>query len=632
MGLYDNFQIPSSGQYVSTYAGQPIQEVAALGDSLNKAYDRGFEGVTAFNAMQNNVQVDDADMALKDKLFDDVSTGLKKYAERGDYENASHTVLSAVSNIARNKDLKKAKASYIEKVKHQETLEKMFNSRKINADQYKYAMGRLNEYEGISSGDSMSKHMYIPAEAVNVQDMLMKIGKNVAVQEKSYYIDDPSTGKQIKRTETAVDQKELDYVLRNALQNDPKIAAYHEDLANMYGPVQAKAMMEQQLAGAFAAVDSGIKYDDQYISKDHKALGTGNNIGGDSSSSGYQYVDVQNTGKHAVDYTDMTDSGYNLGEIDQLMDKLKIAGMIEEGKEDSWLGDIETSIDKFLNNANVSQEDLTKFNKYKTATKDYYKISDEEWDSKSNEEKTQIGKNYLQEQGKTKQQLGYRQLNVNDAKASGLVGKTANPDDQAMLNGAADYIKTNKNSITFYDIESGEQVSIGQSNDLQNALSEKAGTGGIRVMGETDYKNPYAVNNPALADSYYFTAYDKDGNEKTFLATKPDKHYKNPSRVMANSQMNVSNGDYSGMVANISNTFKMTAFPESIDYGQASVNGAKHGKNQIALSSIDVKGGPIDLKRFSDANDLPMKDGKLIISYDNLAKFMFLWNKPQPKK
>lgn len=635
MGLYDNFRLPSSDQYVSTYAGVPIQELSALGDTIGKKYDKGLEGVSAFNVMRDNVQVDEADMELKDSLFDDAGKSLKSYAESGDYENAYPAISQATSKIAGNKDLRKAKSAYIEKSKHQDALEKMYNDRKINADQYKYALGRLGEYKGISGGDSIRNHMYTPAEAVNVQKMLMDIGKNVKTEEKSYYINDGYTGKRIKRTETAVNQEELEYVMRNAIQNDPKIRAYHEDLTNMYGGEAANQMIEQELTGAFSAVEDGIKYKDQYISKDHKALANANTRQG-STASGYQYVPVVKDSKSSQSITnkvDQIDTGYDFGEIDDLNDDVARGNLIDVKNKIafsgplSWVGDIATSVTKFLTGSNASDKDIETFKKYETATKNYYNISDEKWNSISDDEKNELGNRYIEQEGISNQQLGYRQLNVNDAKASGLVGQTANPDDQAMLDGASDYIKTNKNSITFYDIESGEQISLNQSDHLKDALNEKAVTGGIRVMGETDYKNPYAIDNSALADSYYITAYDEDGKEKTYLATKPDKHYKNPSQTMMNYGLNVSNGDYSGVVADISNTFKMASYPESYDYGNVKIDGSKAGKNTIMISSLNVGGNDIDLQEFSEKSGIPYMNGNLVgLTYDDLAKYMFLWN------
>ena len=57
MGLYDNFILPSSGQYLSTYAGMPIAETAALGEQIGQDYKEGVRGISAYNVMRDNAEV-----------------------------------------------------------------------------------------------------------------------------------------------------------------------------------------------------------------------------------------------------------------------------------------------------------------------------------------------------------------------------------------------------------------------------------------------------------------------------------------------------------------------------------------------------------------------------------------------
>jgi hypothetical protein len=71
MGIYDNFIIPSSGEYISTYAGQPLAETAQLGETLNKAYNEGMGGVSAYQVIRDNASVLSADEDYKEKTFDD---------------------------------------------------------------------------------------------------------------------------------------------------------------------------------------------------------------------------------------------------------------------------------------------------------------------------------------------------------------------------------------------------------------------------------------------------------------------------------------------------------------------------------------------------------------------------------
>lgn len=317
MGLYDQFMLPTSGEYISTYAGLPIAETAALGEVINKNYREGIEGVSAFNVMRDNVQVDDADMEMKDQAFDDAGSFLKEYAEQGNFEDAYPAIVRATSMVSGNKNLRKAMLEYKEKQDHAELAEKLFSTRKINRDQYLKMLSDLNEYTGVSNNDSISKHKFMPSDPISIYDEMVDIMKEVQPHETQSKFWDSDINQWGYRTTSEINKDELIAAGESAFKNNPKIQAYYQDMVHMYGPDRAAAMMAEEMNAASNAVYDGQKHKDQY-----KAISeVGRNVGG---SIRFGRTPVQNM--NITDYNQLRDDHYDLkADYDRKLGILNVA-------------------------------------------------------------------------------------------------------------------------------------------------------------------------------------------------------------------------------------------------------------------------------------------------------------------
>jgi len=256
MGLYDQFIIPSSGQYISTYAGAPVEEMQMLGQKLEQNYMQGIEGASAFNVMRDNIanSVLDKDNEMVMGVFDKAGKELKGFAEKGDYENALPAIMRASTQVSGNKLLNEAKSEAKKAQEYLDRGKKLLETQKIAPEQYDAMVKSLNNYEGVAAGDSVTNHFYNPAKQIDLYDAFIEAGKTVEEEEMHRRYDDERTGNLIDETITGRDKEELDFVIKNAVNANPELKAYYNDLVYRYGKDEANTMITNAQLSAKAAL------------------------------------------------------------------------------------------------------------------------------------------------------------------------------------------------------------------------------------------------------------------------------------------------------------------------------------------------------------------------------------------
>lgn len=624
MGLYDNFKIESSGRYMSTYAGEPIEEVAALGETLNKAYDRGLEGVTAFTTMRDNVQVLDADQEFKNKVFDDSQKQLAEYAKKGDYENAIPAVIKASQGVSGNKDLRKARAAFESVEKFKASLDKRYESGKIEKWQYDNALDGLSQYEGVSSGKGISSFIRQPSAPVDIRSLMSDAAKEVRAET----VEGPEKwnsklGKWGITTTKTYNPAELDAAMATALGN-PEAQSYLSEMRQAYGDASVDQMLEQNrisVAASMHSTDPSTRY---YEAGDGGGPNSTNRSGNQGSYNnlpigkveGVDYVNVGS--KMGVDINNReADAGQafftnNLSfeERSKIGEELAANEKAQKNSLTRWGTSVMNSIHRYVSDI-PDEEDIAEYEKLSVSAMDYNDISQEEWDGYSGQEKDNKISDYIGGAGRQQQVL---QVHATDV--FGEINSKILPDRAAKWSSAevgdhlAKDISRNAQSRVFYDLE--EQEISRDDVELQKALRGEKGYS-FTVLGDADSRNNYGFSeeNPSLANSYVINLRsDKHPDGKNYLVSKGDKYQENDAAEMEKYKNKpgftdlpkISNRDFQSKVSEIYNTFPAPSYTtEYEDDNGVSFTGKrnKDDMNSITISRLRTKYGEIDLQQFA---------------------------------
>jgi len=272
MGAYDQL-LPSSGQYISTYRGLPIEETAALGETITKNFERGMAGVSAYNVMRDNVSVLNKDSDMKNAIFDKSYKEIQEYAKNGDYENALPAIMKATSMVSGNQELKSARASKAAADKFAVDIQDS------DAEQWlkDLAISRLGGYQGATAGDNITKYMKMPAKSVNLNDIALAAGKAVRVTTtRGEIVPDYQTGKFKREIREEYDVDELDFVITNALMQ-PESAEYIKEYNEAFGEEQTTEMLRNIKVSTIATYNN-VTPDTEWITPG-KGFGSGSEAG-----------------------------------------------------------------------------------------------------------------------------------------------------------------------------------------------------------------------------------------------------------------------------------------------------------------------------------------------------------------
>lgn len=589
MGAYDQL-LPSSGQYISTYAGSAIEETAALGDVLTKNFERGMQGVSAYNVMRNNVDVLDADESMKDKIFDESYKGLEEYAKRGDYENAIPAIINATTMVSGDKNLKDAMAAKVAVGKFKERLDKRLDSGDIEKWQYDNAISRLSDYQGIASDDAISNHTGQPAKAVDIRSLMEDAAKTVrpeTVRGKPKW--NSQLGKYEITEVKTYDPVELRGAMGNSL-NNPAAQEYLNEMRSVYGDEFVQDMImenEGAIGSAMYNVDPSVSY--QTPSKF-----AGGAPGGSGGGGGGGTLNVLPIGKEeGVDYIQ---AGEDI-EWDRNVtfeDRAAMRDKINKNSGGFW-NNLGNSLNAMWNDIPTNEE-IESYNKISDSARNYNDIPQATWDAYSSEQREELTKEYVNGAGKFQHQLNITSVDAASEIKSRNLPDTADGWSNAKIGAEiAKDIKNNSQSRVFYDLKEQEVVEQGKDDSLSKALAGEKGYN-MTVLGDADARNMYgfSAENKSLSSSYVIKVDTPEGT-KNYMVSKDERYQRSSSASLPG----VSNREYNTKVSEIFNTFPAPSYTDSYeDDNGVSFTGerSKENMNIVVISNLKNKDGDVNLE------------------------------------
>ncbi len=628
MGLFDNFALPTPTQYISTYAGQPLEETAALGQELKESYWRGLEGVSAYNVMRNNIDVLDVDQEMKDAILDKSYEGLKKYAERGDYENAVPAVMQATQMVSGNRRLKEAMQAKKQLTEFSNELEKRFTDGKIERWQYDLARQRLGGYKGVAEGDSVSNYMRQPSKPVDIRKLMQDGASKVraeTIRENPIWND--QLGKfEIKETKT-YDPEELDAAIASSIGN-PATQEYIAEMREAYGDAVVDDMIQQHRVSVIRAMhstDPSVQYVEPGKRAGKGAPGTGGAIGPPGTHEAMPLLK-----KEGVDYVQ---AGEDI-EFDwntSFEERAKMREQMNKSGGGFW-NNVSNSISAWWNDV-PTDEEIESFNKIADTTQNFFDIPDETWNGYTPEQREEKMKEYINGAGKHQTQLNIVPVNVNEEISNRKLPDTADGYSAAKIGDEiVKDIERNYQSRAFYSLDEQDIVTdISDDDALSKAFAGEKGYS-MTVLGNADPKNMFtsASENPAMASSYIVKVETPDG-PKNYMVSKDAGYQKAPSSAMRSypKARGVTNEQYNNKVSEIFSTFPAPAYTDTYeDPNGVSFVGERDKDNMssIIISDLKIKGQSIDLQQIANALGLPYdeQEGKLYGANDEIVAQMVI--------
>ena len=95
--------MPTSGQYISTYKGLPLEEVEKLGASLEEKYYKGLADYSALQTMMAQQEIRDEDRQMHDQITGEISGSLQDIADKGNFEQANAQISLLATKYAGDK-------------------------------------------------------------------------------------------------------------------------------------------------------------------------------------------------------------------------------------------------------------------------------------------------------------------------------------------------------------------------------------------------------------------------------------------------------------------------------------------------------------------------------------------------
>ena len=599
MGIYDRFDMPTSERYISTYAGAPIAETAALGEVIGQRYDRGMQGISAYNVMRNNASVLEADEEMKNKVFDESYEGLKEYAERGDYENAYPAIINATTMVSGDKKLKKAMANKQAMGEFQTTVEKMHVDGDIEEWQKDLALQRAAQYGGVESGN-MSQFLRTPSESVDFRSQMEDAAQKVRPHSiEGEPVWNPNLGKYEVKTTKSYRQDELDAAM-TAILSDPKTSAYLQDLAEAKGGAYVLELMDNNKKAVSAGMQ-GWDESTQYIAPG-KGYGPGGSggagaPGGMGNTTGYEQVTAtgQEEGKDYVQVgKDLELADGSFWSPDMSMEERAALREKNDQRGGTW-GRIAGGISNWWNDT-PSEEDMAEYGKISEATRRMTGKTEEDWAKMDTEEKDQMIGDFMQHEGQRMNHLNIEDFDVVEEKRSNHVTGNAVTQDK-MRTAIQKDLEANYGTRAYYNVDGGEQTSLKDDDTLRKAMAGEDDYSYV-VKGSSSNRTPHSGDNESFASSYVMEVTDDEGETTNYLVSK-DPGYMNRPHPTANA----TNKDYNQTVSEIYNAFPVTEYEDTFKKGTLEFDGRRQGERPDGSEGITARNIKVEGKILSD-NDL----------------------------
>jgi len=266
----------------ATYVGAPIEAVDALGEGLEKKYYSNLANVEKLKATIDQFVVRDVNNPIVDQAKEGLNKVFNKYAETGDYENATKDLITYANELSNNKLLTGALRDKAQYDTWRKELDDQLSKTEISKDTYDYYVtnglqsnNKMLEYDKPTGlyGNMFNYGKPGKDQAKDIQQQVVELGKSfkASTVDMPYTIKDPKTGKTRQlayldsrsgappgyidiATQEFISEAEVTSALTSMVENNPMYKSYIEDMAkvNSWKQLQAQGKQEPDLASLYS--------------------------------------------------------------------------------------------------------------------------------------------------------------------------------------------------------------------------------------------------------------------------------------------------------------------------------------------------------------------------------------------
>lgn len=640
MGTFDQL-LPSSDRYISTYQGQPIEEVRELGQVLNQNYMRGLENASHLGLLEQNYGVLDQDQAMKEEAFSGVKSYLQDLARAGNYEGAIPKISMLAGEIAGNKQLQQARSNQAAYNKWATDLDKRVQTGKIEEWQAQAARKRARSYKGVAKNDSITPHLYNPVNSQDIDDEVMKALRAVKPQSREEMHFDPHLGKYVISTIDGTDRSELESVAANVIATNPEAQAYYREMVDAYGPEQAQLMITEKL-GAFV---DGAHYQNISTSRVIEGLpgigsgrtlldrgyGTKENLP-IQEDRGMGYIEV----KEKLPLPEIGEPGFfgkllghasaKLGNFFApalrempVQQRMETFNTLKENAKTDWERMKVSVMETFF--GSPTEEEYENYQKVARGARESAGLTQHQWNAMSGDKQDKMVMEYFDQLPDRQTHIGQLRFDQDEEVGIGHLSKTGDKEFQDQDNITKSMLPDIRGgSANVFSFEEEKNIKIEDDKFLRRAVNE----GDVKIVSRVDPKHVYAKNDPELANAYVLQAYDGD-EVKNYLVPVGKKANRSPVSQVRAAQNKI--------IANIFNTFELPGIEERLEFGDVTISGSRARnpmnpqQEMIALSSIEIGGQPITPEQaqgiLGGSNAVAGPDGRIYVTEEALAAALF---------
>jgi len=250
-----------STQFVSQYAGLPVDEFLQSASALQQRGQQNQEKLDQLELMANNIQTMDIDENVKQSRLAEIDKQMTALAESGAYEHAAAQVRTQARDFARDEELMDASANY-SKLQKMKAEAKAQGATQIQLQYLDNAIASYNRGGGAAGGSDLAEvSFYKEANLAKEVDIIL----NGQKANKTIISAPDGSGFINTKTNERVTEADLRKQAVAYLSGDPKFSRQIEDMAklNIYNTTlsstnDAEAAMATYESADAATLDTEI--------------------------------------------------------------------------------------------------------------------------------------------------------------------------------------------------------------------------------------------------------------------------------------------------------------------------------------------------------------------------------------
>lgn len=244
-----------STQFVSQYAGLPVDEFLQSASALQQRGQQNQEKLDQLELMANNIQTMDIDQNVKQSRLAEIDKQMTALAESGAYEHAAAQVRMQARDFARDEELMDASANY-SKLQKMKAEAKAQGATQIQLQYLDNAIAAYNRGGGAAGGSDLAEvSFYKEANLAKEVDMILngqKANKTIISAPDGSGFINTKTNERV--TEADLRKQAIAY-----LSGDPKFSRQIQDMAklNIYNSTLASTNDAEAAMATYESADAG---------------------------------------------------------------------------------------------------------------------------------------------------------------------------------------------------------------------------------------------------------------------------------------------------------------------------------------------------------------------------------------